>query len=80
MKTTQKYKLKFIRFIDRIFNNKLCWADCVSWAFSNDRWNPLKIQRGCRFEKGICYCGRFCDGKAYDELTEEEIKNLNNGE
>ncbi len=74
--TLRTYKLKFIQHFDSLFKNRYCWADCVSWAFSN-KWNPFKIEKGCRSDKELCYCGRFYNGRATDEMTEEEIKTIN---
>ena len=81
-------RLKFIQLFDRIFKNKYCWADCVSWAFNGSLFsneikpvNPFKIDssKNCRKESeggNTCYCGRFWDGFAFDELSKEEQQKI----
>lgn len=89
----KKRRLKFIQVFDRLFKNKYCWADCVSWAFNGSLFSnsirpisPFKIDssESCRKESegwNTCYCGRFCNGFAFDELSkEEQQKNISNRE
>lgn len=76
----EKYKMKFVTWWDKKFPGKYCWADCVSWAFAYDRWNPFKIEssRGCEIESKtdglykMCYCGGWKDGICFAKLPKEE--------
>jgi len=73
-----KVKLKFINWFFNLFPDKYCWADCVSWAYSN-RINPFKISSSlpCKIESkehehNLCYCGGWTNGKCYHTLPKIE--------
>ncbi len=72
-------KLKFVQWWDRINPGKYCWADCVSWAFDPEQWNPFKIggSEGCEIESiehehEICYCGGWNKGVCFATLPQSE--------
>ena len=76
-------KLKFATWWDNINSGKYCWADCVSWAFSPEEWNPFKISssKGCEIESiehehESCYCGGWNKGVCFSLLSTDEQKKI----
>lgn len=72
-------KLKFVRWFHSKFPAKYCWADCVAWAYSRNRFNPFRIDKAtaCDLESregdnGMCYCGGWNKGQCFDKLSKEE--------
>jgi hypothetical protein len=75
----EKHKLKFVSWFDNLFKGKYCWTDCVSFAFSPERFNPFRIEssKGCEIESikhqhKLCYCGGWQNGKCFAKLSKEE--------
>lgn len=66
MTRKEEFRLNVALKLNRLFSNKFCWADLVSWAYSSDSfWSVFKLwnhARGCQIdgEEGkACYCGKF---------------------
>lgn len=76
-------KLKFMFWFYDQIPKKYCWADCVSWAFDTESFNPFKIGRsgGCcteSKERIACYCGCWVEGKHTTEITDKEMEETRN--
>ena len=78
-KYLQSVKLSFVSRLHRARPGKLCWADCVAWAYSPHRFNPFRIDnaKGCAAESlthmnRSCYCGIWNDGTCFDLLPKSE--------
>lgn len=59
------------------FPARYCWADCVAYSISCERFNPFKIDgcEGCRadsIKQGTCYCGAWCNGVTWSGMSEAE--------
>jgi hypothetical protein len=75
------FKLWFVAILNDRWPERYCWADCVAFAFSPERYNPFKIEcsTGCIIESKdmkACYCGQFADGKCFGRLSEAEQEQI----
>ena len=73
----QPAKLAVAHRLHAAYPTRFCWADCVAYAYSCESLNPLKIDGcgGCKkesIETGNCYCGQWCNGRSWSELSEVE--------